>query len=146
MVAGAVRRLEAFHNVSVSNGAIEEAVRKVNSLNTKLRLQGSAVQILDETFTMVRIRHDRACSPDAELRQIRQLIKAAIDEASLQKQAELVDTEARLLKAVSSCKEDLALHPPRVSAEHVAEILMRWDLYSWIAIESIDIACYGISP
>lgn len=129
MLQGLCHHYEDFHGLTISQAAIEAAVRLSDRYITDRNLPDKAIDVMDEACSRLRIELYKACEPIRDLKDRLEYKQLEKEEALEEKNEELAEClekeEKRLQKELAEALAGKAKNRV-VSEEDVAEVISSW--------------------
>lgn len=127
-------KYEAHHHLKISDDAIEAAVKLSNRYITNRFLPDKAIDLMDESAAMVRIRGKKVPKTQQEneqrLAQLRSQKEEAIMSQQFDQAAKLRQEELKLAKKLQESRDRMNArrenHPLTVEADDVAQVVAEW--------------------
>lgn len=127
-------RYEAHHRVTITDEAIEAAVKLSHRYITDRFLPDKAIDLIDEAASKVRLgvytAPPNVKEVEEKLEEVRKEKEAAIVSQEFEKAAQLRDQEQELKKELEELKKDWeaqkGMDHSEVSGEDIAEVVSRW--------------------
>ncbi|WP_211202317.1 ATP-dependent Clp protease ATP-binding subunit [Salicibibacter cibarius] len=134
ILTGLRDRYEAHHRVTITDEAIEEAVRMSNRYISDRFLPDKAIDLIDEAASKVRLRSYTAPSDlkerEQKLEETRKEKDAAVQSQEFEKAASLRDSEQRLREELderkNEWKERQGQENTEVAMNDIAEVVASW--------------------
>ena len=131
ILKGIKDKYEEHHNVRITDGAVEAAVKLSARYITDRYLPDKAIDLIDEAGSRLRIKNSE---PSEEVKSLKAVLDElieekdkAIEEQNYEKAAELRDREKELTEKIKAEKEDKNnLRTGVVTEENIAEIVSGW--------------------
>ncbi len=125
-------RYEQHHRLTISDEALDAAVKLANRYITDRYLPDKAIDLIDEAGSRVRLRHAKKSVKGElrrDLRQVAKDINAAVQVQDFEKASELRDREIDLQQQIQAESQAVEAPPqimPVVDQEDIAHIVASW--------------------
>lgn len=125
-------RYEQHHRLTISDEALDAAVKLANRYITDRYLPDKAIDLIDEAGSRVRLRHAKKSVKGElrrDLRQVAKDINAAVQVQDFEKASELRDREIDLQQQIQAESQAVEAPPqimPVVDEEDIAHIVASW--------------------
>ena len=134
ILKGLKKKFEEFHNVKITDGAIERAVKlSVRYINDR-KLPDKAIDIIDEAGAKAQLqatkKDDRVKELEKRIEEVRAMKEEALAMAEYERAHEYKQTELRLMTELEEVKRELSMKAKEekivIDEEKVEEIVALW--------------------